>query len=367
MTPPAERARLVAANDDAADFYRRTLLGPEGDGPRRYLTDRGFAALLDDTQWTVGYAPAGWTRLRDHLIHLGYREETLAAAGLTRISSLGNPIDSFRDRITFGIRDLDGDLVGFTARCAPGAPTHVPRYLNTRATVIYDKSRVLFGLGEEAGCSRGAVVLTEGPLDAIAADLSNDSTARTAVFAVCGTALTNDHRNAIAALVPLRIVLAFDGDDAGRRASENAYRVLKRIADVDAIEDIGKRDVADVLSSEGPEAVHRVLEGHRPAFDAIIDARLASWPNRSESAEAAIACLRSIARLVADLEPEDVARPAIRLRDSLKVPTTVITRELADAIAAPRRPTSEETRSPRGGSLGAARGPHETRGPHRSF
>ena len=106
-----DHGRLVAAHEDAAEFYRRTLLGPEGAGPRRYLTERGFGALLDQTPWTVGYAPPGWTRLRDHLTDLGYRDQTLLDAGLTRTSRRGTPIDSFRNRLTFGIRDTDRALV----------------------------------------------------------------------------------------------------------------------------------------------------------------------------------------------------------------------------------------------------------------
>jgi DNA primase catalytic core len=327
-----QRALLVAAHEDAAEFYRRTLLGPEGDGPRRYLIDRGFAALLDDSRWTVGYAPPGWTRLRDHLTNLGYSDETLLAAGLTCLNRRGTPIDCFRDRITFGIRDANRQLVGFTARCSPEVPAHVPKYLNTRTTAIYDKSQVVFGLGEATSRRNGAIVLTEGPLDAIAVDLADIDPIRMRPLALCGTALTQNHRAAIAALEPSQVILALDADEAGAQARENAYRVLRTTTDITAIPRHDCTDLAETLRRNGPQGVNALLNSPRPAIDAIIDARLATWPNRTNNAEAGLACLRSLARLVGDLRPADMARQAIRLRESIQLPTDVVTRELAEAI-----------------------------------
>lgn len=331
--PDADRGRLVAAHEDAAEFYRRVLLGPGGDGPRRYLVDRGFETLLGDTRWTIGYAPPGWTRLRDHLTDLGYRDNTLLAAGLTTISRRGTPVDSFRDRITFGIRDTDGSLVGFTARCSPYAPDHLPKYLNTCATAIYDKSRVLFGLGEAAGRACGPVVLTEGGLDAIAVDLgSGTQPTPPRALALCGTAITDHNRRTLLALQPSEIVLAFDHDHACTRARENAYRLLRGITDLTAIDHADDGDLAETLRRDGPAAVNDIVRGRRPAIDAIIDARLATWPNRTDNAETAIACLRSLAQLVGDLRPDDMARQARTLRDSINLPTATVTRELAEAI-----------------------------------
>jgi DNA primase len=335
-TPRAEddgqRALLVAAHEDAAEFYRRTLLGPEGDGPRSYLIDRGFEALLDQSRWTVGYAPPGWTRLHDHLTNLGYSDETLLAAGLTCLNRRGTPIDCLRDRITFGIRDAERALVGFTARCSPRTRSHVPKYLNTRTTAIYDKSQLLFGLGEVTHPDHGAIVLTEGPLDAIAVDLARIGPMRLRPLALCGTALTQNHRNAITALEPSQVILALDADEAGAQARENAYRVLRTTTDITALTRHNGIDLAETLERNGPEGVNTLLDNPRPAIDAIIDARLTTWPNRTDNAEAAIACLRSLARLLSDLRPADMARQATRLRESIQLPTAVISRELAEAI-----------------------------------
>jgi DNA primase catalytic core len=325
---------LIAANEDAADFFRRNLLGSHGQGPRRYLIERGFDALLDTTRWTVGYAPAGWTHLRDHLTDLGYTDQTLIAAGLTRLSSRGTPIDCFRDRITFGIRNPDNALVGFTARCSPDAPPQTPKYLNTSSTPIYDKSRILFGVGEATTAhDHDLIAITEGPLDAIAIDLADGSDLpRFSPVALCGTAFTPRHRRVLASLHPDEILLAFDNDGAGAKATIDTYRTLRQLTNIKAIQSLAVNDVAECHRRDGPESVAEILQTAVPAIDAIIETRLATWPKQAENAEAAIACLRSISQLINDLKPHDIARQAVRLQHSTKLPTATITRELANAL-----------------------------------
>ncbi|MGY2876351.1 DNA primase catalytic core [Marmoricola sp. URHA0025 HA25] len=339
-----ERARLVAAHEDAAEFYRRMLLGPEGAGPRRYLVDRGFEALLDDTPWTVGYAPTGWTRLHEHLTSLGYNDQTLLVAGLIRLNRRGDPIDCFRDRITFGIRDTDHALVGFTGRCAPDSPAHVPKYLNTPATPIYNKSHLLFGLGEATRTQPATAILTEGPLDAIAVELSTDAnTTHAAALALCGTATTDDHRSAIRSLGAEQVILAFDADPAGARARENAYRTLRGAVDIKALEGLQGTDLAETFQTAGPSGLNSLLSTPRRAIDVIVDARLALWTDASNNAEIAVAAVRDLARLLAYLEPTDMAGHAIRLSVAVGLPTPVVTRELANAITASAPRTNATT------------------------
>lgn len=343
INPDADRERLVAAHEDAADFYRRMLLGPAGDGPRRYLVDRGFGALLDDTGWTVGYAPPGWTRLRDHLTALGYSDGTLFAAGLTHRTRRGTTIDCFRGRITFGIRDIDHTLVGFTARSAPDTRGQTPKYLNTRTTAIYDKSRLLFGLGETIRKSpraeSGTVVLTEGPLDAIAVDLSQDRNSTSlAALALCGTAISAHHRTAILAMGTRQVVLAFDADPAGARARENAYPIIRDAMEVDALADFDGPDLADMFQRSGPASLNALLQATGPAIDVIIEARLAQWPNPSRNAETSVACLRDLASLLSDLAPSDMARQTTRLSQATDLPAATVIRELTEAVVTPRSP-----------------------------
>jgi len=337
--------QLVAANEDAADFFRRHLLGHHGRGPRHYLTQRGFEALLDHTPWTVGYAPATWTALHDHLSGLGYSNDCQRAAGLVTTTRDDRIIDRFRDRITFGIRDLDHALTGFVARSSPDAPPSSPRYLNTPTTTIYNKSETLFGLGEQATLLRSSAtsVLVEGPLDAIAIHLAaSRAGSRHVGLALCGTALTDKHAHTALIGTPNSAILYFDPDPAGQRAMRHAHELLHpRVDEVRAITLSGTGDQADALRHGGLAAIVRQLDDARPAVDAIIENQLASWPIRQTGAEADLARLRELAKLIANTPCPDVARQAARLRHRLGLDDKTIARELADAITTSRsKPTA---------------------------
>jgi len=332
--------QLVAANEDAAEFFRRRLLGPDGDGPRTYLTQRGFGALLDDTPWTVGYAPAGWTALHDRLSELGYSDDCQLAAGLVTTSRRGSPIDRFRDRITFGICDADHALVGFVARSSPGASPQAPKYLNTPTTAIYNKRESLFGAGEQAKRLRtGATpVLVEGPLDAIAIAFTSLTEKQKYVgLALCGTACTDAH--ARTALVDKRAdaILMFDMDPAGQRAMRTAHtRLSSYIEGISAARLATGCDPAEEFRRRGPSSILQHLARASDAADLLVDMQLESWPASQTGAEADLARLREVAALIADVSGPDMAHHAARLRDRLPFNDETIARELANAATRTR-------------------------------
>jgi DNA primase len=340
--PCDDRQLLLEAHEAAAMYFRDCLLADAGAGPRGYLTDRGFAALLHDTPWTVGYAPAGWTQLRDHLGHHGFTERTLLDAGLATTTRTGRLIDRFRDRLTFGIRDADGHLVGFTARCAPRAAPQVPKYLNTPRSSLYDKSRNLFGLGEQSAHLRNDAipVLVEGPLDALAVDLTNrDHAPRFAPVSPCGTALTDHHAALLrAATSGDRILVAFDRDQPGAHAAARAYPLLRpRFGTLGATGVPPDTDPADLLRLSGPTGLRQHLKATTSLATRIVDDYLATWPQRHDNAEARVACLRGVARIVRGMTPPDLTEQAGRLPYLLGLTQETVTRELI-AAAVPTTP-----------------------------
>jgi DNA primase len=344
MTGPSDEHRrmLLAANEEAAAYFRASLLSDAGAGPRAYLTDRGFPALLNDNPWTVGFAPAGWTHLRDHLRHRGLSDQTLLDAGLASETRNGRFIDRFRDRLTFAIRDAGGHLVGFTARAAPRAGRQVPKYLNTPHTTLYDKSRSLFGLGEQAEHLQAgaAPVLVEGPLDALAVDLTNrDDAPRLAPVSPCGTALSTDQAALLRDLSSGDLVLvAFDGDEPGARAATRAYTLLRPgFATLCATRVPPAADPADLLRLTGPTGLRHHLNATIPLATRIVDDYLATWPQRHSNAEARIACLRGVARVVCGMTTSDLTNQAGRLPYLLGLSQETVTRELIEATA-PRTP-----------------------------
>lgn len=336
MSRTYEPDQLLAANEDAAVFYRRHLLGPDGDGPRRYLIQRGFKSLLGDTPWNVGHAPASWTALHDHLSELGYSDDCQQTAGLTTVSRHGRVIDRFRDRITFGIRDGRGQLVGFAARSAP--ESRGPRYLNTPKTALFDKSSVLFGLGETSISTATTHVLVEGPLDAIAVRIADSSTY--AALALCGTALTAKHIGLIRSLHSERLILAFDGDHAGDRALEDSTALIG--ADRASAVRLDNNDPAGLLHVCGPRRLTEELARARPAVHVLLDRYLERWPDRRENAEAAVACLRETARMINRVRPTDIASLAARLGIETRLGLETVSAELASAFA----PKATWSRSP---------------------
>lgn len=329
----AQRQALVAVNEDVALFYRRQLLGRYGVGPREYLIGRGFGDLLaEDCPWTVGYAPPAWTAAYDHLACLGYTDDVLLASGVVSTSRRGTLIDTFRDRITFGVRGLDRHLVGFVARRGPGSKDCVgPKYLNTRRSAIYDKSEALFGLGETPA-SPSAVLVSEGPFDAIALGMTHSSGRRTvASVATCGSALTLAHAVAITDLHPRKVVLAFDPDAAGARALKNAYARLSSIKEVRALAAPAGIDPADRWR-EGPAAVRAAVKIAIPAADAIVDEHFRTWSPTQTGVEAELCLLREVLADVRGLRVSDIARQIGRLSQLLPFSHWEITEELVAGL-----------------------------------
>jgi DNA primase len=128
-----------------------------------YLAARGLGPGIL-ARWQAGYAPSGWSGLVRHLRDIGYGDELIEAAGLARRSSRGTLAQFFVNRAMFPIRSADGMVVAFIGRADKDAPARVPKYLNSPATYIYDKSAVLFGLWEarDALAHGARLVIVEG-------------------------------------------------------------------------------------------------------------------------------------------------------------------------------------------------------------
>jgi DNA primase len=346
MTARVDPAPLLAANEDAATFYRRRLLGPEGDGPREYLRSRGFDALLGDTAWTIGYAPASWTAAHEYLSELGYSDDLLLAAGLVSRTRRGTLIDRFRDRVTFGIRDEQLRLRGFTARRAPSTSKECPKYLNTPTTAAFNKSEQLFGLGEaqQLAAHTSTAVVTEGPLDAIVIASDTSSThARVRSLAVCGTAMSTAQARLVTSGAVDTVVLAFDSDAAGRLGTFNAFAALASRSSSVRVARSPLGDPAEVAGLEGTRGVEQLLASSTPGLATVIGDLVDSWPTRGRGAEADLCCLRHVAARLVPVEGLDAAEAVRHLGARLHFSIDTVSRELSDAVIH-RAGTSQDPR-----------------------
>jgi len=225
-SPKATLAEIHAANELAMQVWRQ--------GEKvcaEYLASRGFdLAAVTRAGFQVGYAPSGG-EVCDALSSHGFPLRVPVAAGLVRMNAAGDWVDVFRERLMFSVRNVhDGSIAGFVGRALPSAHREAPRWLNSRSTAAFRKSELLYGLWEarqliEQRKRLAALVVCEGPLDAIAAT----HTCSTAAVAPAGTALTDTQVRWIADLATaarLPIVLAYDGDAAGERAAQKAQALI---------------------------------------------------------------------------------------------------------------------------------------------
>jgi DNA primase len=209
------KRRLREALEAAVAWYREVLLqAHQAERARAYLTERGFTdATLD--RFGIGYAPNTWEALTKRLRSKGFSDQELTDAGLASPSTRGGVYDRFRARIMIPIRDASGRAIGFGGRIMPGAEG--PKYLNSPATALFDKSRTLYAIDLARGAIRRQklAVIVEGYTDVMAAHQAGFEN----VVASLGTALTagqvelaNRYADAVA--------LAYDVDLAGEAATQ---------------------------------------------------------------------------------------------------------------------------------------------------
>ena len=330
MTVP--RARLVAVNQAAAEYFTRNLRESEGNGPRAYLSERGLDQALEDPAWTIGYALREWTGLLDTLRVEGFGDEEVGAAGLAVVSRRNTLIDRFRDRIVFGLRDSEATLVGFVGRCPPHASPRTPKYLNSPSTEVFDKSSVLFGLAEQrTELQRGAIpVVVEGPLDALAV---RQLGRRRAAVSPCGARLTSQHADLLRRASSTDcVVLANDCDEPGREGTRRAYDLLApNFTRVLAAAFSAGEDPASVAARDH-RLLGQALGEAGPAADLIVDLALAPYLERLDNAEARVCALHAATRVVACLAENDVSRQVVRLSERLDFTTTTVTEDVCDAL-----------------------------------
>jgi DNA primase len=261
-----ERIRLVEAHRIAAQFYAEQLGSAEAEIGRAFLAARGFEQTAAE-HFGVGYAPAGWDHLVRFLRGRGYTDKELILSGLAQDGRRG-PIDRFRGRLMWPIRDITGEVVGFGARRLRD-DDNGPKYLNTSETPLYRKSQVLYGVDlakKDIAKTRRAVVV-EGYTDVMACHLAGVTTA----IATCGTSFGGDHIKILRRLLMdnsgAEVVFTFDGDAAGQKAALRAFEDDQKFAAETSIAITpGGMDPCELRLEEGDEAVRTLIDSRTPLF-----------------------------------------------------------------------------------------------------
>jgi len=305
-TESGNRARILAANAAAEEFFTARLSAPDADIARQFLGERGFDAIAA-TRFGVGFAPKSWDELTKLLRSKGFSTEELVASGLVSSGERG-VYDRFRGRLIWPIRDITGQTVGFGARRLLDDDKG-PKYLNTPETPVYHKAQVLYGLDlAKRDISRGRqVVVVEGYTDVMACHLAGVTTA----VATCGTAFGTDHIKVLRRVLGDdsglgEVVFTFDPDAAGQKAAVRAFEQEQRFA-AQTFVAVGPEglDPCDLRLKLGDDAVRRMIDAKKPMFEFMIKQVLTQY--NLETVEGRVAALRAAAPVVADIRD-----PALR-------------------------------------------------------
>lgn len=297
-----ERSRLIEAHRAAAEFYASKLSAPDAAIGRKFLSERGFERV-DAEHFGVGYAPAEWEALARHLMARGFTSAELIKGGLAKEGRRG-PIDRFRGRLVWPIRDITGDVIGFGARKLNDAEDG-PKYLNTPESPLYKKSEVLYGvdLAKREISKRSQAVIVEGYTDVMACHLSGVPTA----VATCGTAFGEEHIKVLRRLLldqsgsQGEVIFTFDGDAAGQKAALRAFADEQKFVTQTfvAVQPDGL-DPCDLRVRQGEAAVRDLIASREPLFAFAIRSMISRYDVSTN--EGRLSALDAAAPIVAGIK-----------------------------------------------------------------
>lgn len=262
-----EKTRLLEICGLASRFFQKQLWeSATGKKVLAYLKDRGVEER-SIRNFGLGYAPESWDSLGNFLKTKGFSEQEVFSAGLAvKREGASGYYDRFRSRIIFPIADLNGQTVGFTGRVFEIRPEHAEgqrveqaKYINTPQTLIYDKSRVLYGLDKAKVEIRKAdqCMVVEGNMDVILAHQAGTG----AVVASSGTALTGQHLKIIKRYTN-NLNLCLDQDTAGLNATERGIGLALQQdfnVGVVSLDDPECKDPADYIKKHGAKWLERLI------------------------------------------------------------------------------------------------------------
>ena len=256
-----KKKRLLAANELAATYYQKSLVSNRH--AQEYIFTRRRLNKKIVQEFRIGYAPDSGDALTRFLAKKGYSTQELKDAGLT--NRFGG--DLYRGRMMVPLMDSTGQVIGFTGRIIADIPG-APKYLNTPQTLLYDKSRHVFGLSQAKDAIRtnDYAVIVEGNLDVV----SSHQVDIQAVVATAGTAMTEHHLRALSRLTS-NVRLAFDGDKAGLAATERAIPIAQTVGvelTIISLPDSAKDP--DELIQQDPALWQQAIDAAKPVVDWVI-------------------------------------------------------------------------------------------------
>lgn len=260
-----DKEKLYTIIEAAARFYQVQF--SQNKVALEYVFKKRQFTKATALEWRLGYSPNNGSSLLDFLKTKNFTEEEIKQAGLTSQSYKGGLQDMFRGRLMIPLQDAQGRVIGFTARLLIDDP-NAPKYINTPQTVLYDKSRHIYGLhlAKESIRKSKFAVLVEGNLDVIASHQAGIKQ----VVATAGTALTEPNLKALSRFTG-DIRLSFDADKAGVAATERAIPIASRVKVSLSIIDIPSGKDPDELIKQDPKLWEEAIGKNKYALDWLTD------------------------------------------------------------------------------------------------
>ncbi len=293
------RSRILEMNLEAAKYFREMLFDEKLGAPgRAYLMERGLTMPVI-RRFGIGYAPEQGALMTKHLKSLGFTDEEIRVGYLGGKNERG-PYDLYRARVIFPILDLKGDVIAFGGRIIDPAKSD-RKYLNTSDTPAFKKTKNLYALNYAKNAKDGYFILCEGYMDVITLHQAGFPTA----VASLGTAFTEEQARIIKKYVN-QVILCYDNDEAGRRATEKAIRNLESVgAEVKILRVKDAKDPDEYIKKFGAEAFRKLIEESRGKFDFFLDGVRSRYD--SASSEEKVRALDEIVRYLAAI-PSSVER-----------------------------------------------------------
>lgn len=273
----SEKELLLRINNFAARFYHEILVADKrGSGALRYLEQRGLTRKTIE-QWQIGFAPDDFHVLEKALQKKKVNILDMVKAGVSAKNERGQVYDRFRGRITFPIFNYTGEVVGFSARILHDDGKSA-KYVNSPETVIYNKSKLLFGLNfaKNEIRKKDEVIIVEGQMDCI----TPHQHGITNVVASSGTALTMEQLQLLGRLTK-NLKFCFDGDAAGMHAARRAIELYLGQDFTIKIVDLGGAKDPDELLKENPQKFVERIEAAKLFLDYYIDKSFESFNGAS--------------------------------------------------------------------------------------
>lgn len=315
------RERVLKMLDESYKYYMANLYEKDAKPAQDYVKKRGFTRReLDD--FKIGYSK-DWTALIKHLKNLGYSYKEMEEGGSVATKN-GHTYDVLAGRLVFPIFNSFNECIGFSARSL--VPTTMGKYINTAETQVFKKGRVVFGINlvkklkQTEGIDK--IIIVEGQIDVIAMHRAGFKT----TVACMGTALTQENAHELKKLTN-NIVLCFDGDSAGIKATIRSIDILRQEGFNTTVASLPEgKDPDEILKTYGKDHLSNIINSALPITDYLIENEKKNY-NLSlaeERGKFASACLVHINKLSSGAEKEPYLE---KLRDLTSIPIDILRRD----------------------------------------